>query len=96
MSKKNSWMSEVPTIISAAFSAYFGLSGALYVGAPGVLETAYSWLALAFGVANVAVIISTTLLILKMRTNEKWRLILAATEAKVAAPRAVTAGVGQP
>ena len=95
MSKKNSWKSEVPTIIGALFSAYFGFSGGLYIGAPGALETAYSWLAFAFGVANVAVVISTTLLILRMRTNEKWRLILTAAEAKVAAHRAATTAVGQ-
>lgn len=95
MSKKNSWKSEFPTLISALVSAYFGLSGGLYIGAPGALKTAYSWLAFAFGVANVALVISTVVLMLSMRTHEKWRRILAATEAKVAARRASTIDAGQ-
>ena len=90
--KKRAWIGEVPTIFSACLGAYFGLSGGHYTGPPGALETTYFWLAIAFGLANIALIITTTILITSMRTNEKWQLLLDASRARLERERQ-TSGV---
>lgn len=85
--KKNRWIGEVPTLVGAAIAAYFGFNGGQYVDVPAPLDAVYTWLAFGLGLANIAVIITTLMLIFRIRTNEKWSRLLATAKAQLAARR---------